>query len=458
MRWQLLVLPPLLVLSVAAKGSKGKKKPEVFEDPWSQESLDAALAEVTPLVEKAAGRSFSEPITIELMDAEAHFERMRDEYIWIYGEISPDTPEALRNRMALSGARMIMVGALGKYGPLDKVVYLNQQGIDASVAQAGLSEGQRRDAMKLILAHEIGHALEDQQVDLKETIEELHDTEQFGAAAASWEGLATWIEGQVATDLGTEDVFWALNGLQGWGRAGIQELGSWHTWSTYGQGYRFIGHHASNHGTDQIWKILQDPPASTSQIWRPETYDPTIPKPPRDYAAALRGVEQKLTKGEWMVANTRLGETTLRGEAVHEEGGFDDLEEAMQHVIWAHGLELERPDREGQIRVLEFDDPEWAHRWLELLKAQRTAVNAHHAAEIGVPIEVITEPFEDAPGDDAILRIERIPIGGGRHLERHQAWVVRGSTAVVVTAEKFRPGLRLGWTVEEVFTRLKAQE
>lgn len=436
-------------------------KPEpaaTFDDPWSDESLAAALAEIRPWVEAKAGRSFVSPITIERMGGDEHLSLLRAEYTWIFSELMPDAPEPIRAAMAEGSARMLFVGALGKYGVLDKNLYLNAPAIEASLGQAGVDRARTRDVMRLILAHELTHALQDQVVDLKETVEGLADMEQMQAASATWEGQATWVEGQVATELGLEELFWKLNRLQGWDRDGLVEVGAWHTWSTYGQGYRFADHHQRAGGADRMWATLEDPPGSTSQIWRPATYDPTVPTPPRDYTAVLRGVEQQLTKGDWLVANTRIGETTLRGDAVADKAGIPALEEALSHLRWAHGLELERADRKAEIRVLEFDEPAWARNWLELLRQQRTAVNASLAAAIGTPIEVITEPFTDAPGDDAVLRIERIPIGGGRHEERHQAWVVRGSTAVVVTAEHFRPGLRLGWTVEEVYRRLAAPE
>lgn len=449
----------VLVLSVLAPClSAARTTPPAFADPWSDESLAAALAELQPLVEAEAGRTFTTPPKVVRMNGDEHLSLLRAEYTWIFGELMGDAPEAIRAANADGSARLLFVGALGKYGVLDKNLYLNAPAIEASTAQAGLPPEAVRDVLRLILAHELTHALQDQVVDLRATVEDLADMEQMSAASATWEGQATWVEGRVAARIGLDDLFWKLNGLQGWGRDGLIDVGSWHTWSTYGQGYRFQSHQHQRGGVDQVWRTLDEPPGSTAQIWRPEAYDPVVPTPPRDYAAVLRGVEQQLTKGDWLVANTRIGETLLRGDAVHDKAGLPALEEALAHLRWAHGLELEREDRTAEIRVLEFDDPSWARRWLELLRQQRTAVNAHAAAEIGAPIEVITEPFTDAPGDDAVLRIERIPMGGGRHLERHQAWVVRGDTAVVVTAERFRPGLRLGWTVEEVYRRLAATD
>ncbi len=290
----------------------------------------------------------------------------------------------------------------------------------------------------------------------KAQIPTLEDAEHLNAASGVWEGLATWVEGEVARELGLEDLFWQLNGLQGWGRNGLENVGSWHTWSQYGVGMGFMAHHAAG-GTEALWEPVMALPTSTSMLFRPDTYSAVMPTPPRDYAKALTGVEQKLTKGDWVIANTRLGESDLRGETVHDDANLGQLGDMVEQLVWAQQLELQRTDREAQIRILEFKDAEGPKTLFQLLRAQRTAVNKHAAAELGVQVEVITEPFTDVESDDAVLRIERIPTGNGRHVERHAAWVVRGNTVVVVVSERFRPGLRTGWTVEAVFSRLEDQ-
>jgi hypothetical protein len=78
------------------------------------------------------------------------------------------------------------------------------------------------------------------------------------------------------------------------------------------------------------------------------------------------------------------------------------------------------------------------------------------AAGLGRAIEVTHQPFEQVPGDDAMLRVARIQGSGGVGMEQQSAWVVRGDTVVVVSTRGFRPGLRTGWAIESVFRRLEA--
>ena len=64
--------------------------------------------------------------------------------------------------------------------------------------------------------------------------------EQFAAAAATWEGWATWLSGRVAEDLGYEEAFWKLSRVLGFHEDGSLEPGMWSVAFRYGQGYFFM--------------------------------------------------------------------------------------------------------------------------------------------------------------------------------------------------------------------------
>ncbi|NCG20722.1 MAG: hypothetical protein GWP91_17070 [Rhodobacterales bacterium] len=462
--WSVLLAPllfgGLLCSPPAAAGAQKKKDtpvPLVVEtvDPFSDENLESILNEVQPLVEAAAGRKFKTKPKLVLSEDVDFPGLITAEMQWILGEVMPDTPELMRNNMAAQSGRSMSRHVLGKYGLLSKEVYLPKRLLEDVPSHIEVDSERINDVLRLIIAHEITHALNDQHADLPAQVSVMIDAEQLTAAGGVWEGLATWVEGEVARNLGLKELFWKLNGLQGWGPNGLENVSAWDTWAKYGLGRDFISHHAAS-GTDALWEPVVDLPASTSMLFRPDTYSSEAPVPPRNYNLALKGVDQKLSKGDWMISNTRLGEVDLRGETIHDESNMEALDAMLSQLVWAQQLDLMRSDREAVIRILEFKDDTGPKQLFELLRAQRKAVNQHASAERGVEIEVITEPFADVEADDAVLRIEKIPIGNGRHIERHAAWVVRGNTVVVVVSERFRPGLRTGWTVEAVFSGLDA--
>jgi len=249
-----------------------------------------------------------------------------------------------------------------------------------------------------------------------------------------------------------------LIALQGWSREGLEDTRAYETWAIYGQGRDFIAHHRNTAGIEKMWEVMQNPPPNTAMLFRPESWSPEVSPPALDHAEILRGTEQLLTKGEWVISNTTLGEITLRGEAV-ASGNEAELNRVLAHLEHAQALELMRPDRSGAIRLLMFDDATWPATYLALLRREETAASAQTAANRDVTVEVTYEPLPELrralDADAATLRTERIPLANGRHRESRSAWVARRDALVVVRATDFRPGLRLGRTVEEVFSRLE---
>ncbi len=422
-------------------------------DPWSEGSLERYQRDVLGQVERQAQRTFTEPPVVALTDSDAFAIMMVEEQRRLYERVLADTPLSIREEMAQGAAEAVGRGILGKYGSTDGVVYLCADAIASGMAHAGLAPERTADVASLILAHELTHLLTDQHTDLLGIIDELPDREGLSAASAVWEGLATLVAQRVAAELGLSDVFDALTRLQGWGPDGLEEPAAHDTWALYGRGRDFLEHHEQLGGMDRVWEIAARPPRDTATIFRPSRYGHREAPSKIDYAGVLRGTDQFLTRGDWVVANTRLGELALRGEATLA-GEDEALDQILDHLIAAHQLDLQRPDRSGAIRLMVFTEPKWPAAYLELLRAQETDTSQRTAASLDVAVEVRYEPLPAVPGDLTAARVERVPIGGGRHHERRGAWVVRGNTLVVIDAEGFRPGLRLGRTFDAVFASL----
>ncbi len=187
-------------------------------------------------------------------------------------------------------------------------------------------------------------------------------------------------------------------------------------------------------------------------MFRPQTWAAPRPVPSRDWRAVLLGAEKKLTDAPWVLGIGVVGERDLRGEALY--GDPAALDDVLAHLREGWQLDGALPDRAGQIRVLVFDDPAAASRYLGHLRAQQAGEAAERSKWSAREVDITFEPFTQVPSDEAVLRSSRLKGADGVWSERHAAWVRRGATIVVVAAERFRPGLRLGWTVEEVFARL----
>ncbi len=436
--------------------SKGPIRIETPE-PWSQEALDAYVDEIVPLVEKHAGRKFDEPPPLEVFDPEAFAQYVGRESKLIMDAIYQDTPEPIRQAQADEAAKAQMGGLFGKYGLFDGKTYIVPQSIEmAGAALDGEDGSDGADRLaKLVIAHEITHALQNQEYDGRDQLGDIVDLDHFHGWSAVSEGGANYVAYQVAKDLGLEEEFWILSSHQGWGKDGLEQPFAYEIWMRYGKGMEMLTEVVAQGGMEAFWQWHAEPPVSSSMIFRPQTYSTELPERPLELDAVLRGTEQSLTRGDWMVSNTRLGEYALRGEAIRT-GKEAELDEVLAHLVDAQHLDLTLPDRTGDIRVLVFDGEQPARDYLALLRAEQTVEGQLLAKMIGRPVEVTYEELSglDVEVDASLKRTQRIQGGSGTWQEEYTAWVVRGPYIVAVTAQNFRPGLRLKRTLVAVLESL----
>ncbi len=444
-----ILLPPL-----ALAGPKAEARRAARADPFSALNLDKAMRRVVPLVEQAAGRPFLTPPIVELSDEEVFGRMLKEENRLVFDAVMRATPPEVRKRMAAREGG-VPAGVLGKYGIFEDKLFLCPDAITQAAKHAELPTHRLDEFVMLILAHELTHALHDQHVDLAAQIRGLDDLNALFAAQGTWEGLATWVQGQVSEALELDDAQDLLISLQGWSDHGLEESRAYPVWAIYGRGQQTIAWHFDQGGHERVWQVADRPPRRSAGLFRPEVWPAERPPQTLDYDAVLRGTEQVLTRKDWLVGITPLGEFELRGEAIqgHTEA---ELEQVMAQLIEAWALVATRPDRLAEVRVMVFADPDGPGAYLDLLRAQQSEQARTRAAMIGEIVEVRHEPFDQVPSDEAMSRVVRVAGLGGTASEQHSVWVVRGSTLVVITTEGFRPGLRLGWALDSVFQRLEA--
>jgi hypothetical protein len=416
-----------------------------------QDPLEVWTDELVPLVEKHGARRFREPPVVERLTPTTLGELVREESRLISDALYRDTPEEVRRTRAAAEGDVSMRGLFGKYGVFTRKVYLVEETVRAAADDTGLPMA---DLARVVLAHELAHALQGEQVDNTTLFDRLVDQDHFHGWASVSEGGANVIARRVAEELGLTEAFWAMSRKQGWDQSGLLEPGAYDIWMRYGRGMDALQAVVDAEGMDGFWRWHEAPPASSRALFRPRLYEAEPSTRNMDYAAVLRGVDQVLTRGAWLVTNSRLGEYVLRGEAIRtgKEEAFDAV---LEELVDAQILDLTLPDRTGDVRYLQFARPEAARRYLELLRAEQTVEGQILAARLGVTVEVTYGAVPDVAGDASLLRTQRVPTGGGRFLETRTAWVVRGADVVAVNAHRFRPGLRLARTVNAVFENLE---
>lgn len=439
----------LLLLGCARTGSPPAAAPTVVE-PFSAAGIERWAAELVPLVEQAGERSFTEPHPVRFLTPEAFRSFASEEALLVMDRVYAATPRPIRIERAARESDGSLRGLFGKYGLFTGEVYVVHESL------LGLEErfGQERAAQmaKVVLAHELAHALQADVYDPTLALDGIVDQDHFLVWTAVNEGGANLIALRVARALGIEDAFWDLARVQGWDADGLQEPGAYDIWMRYGRGMEVLQEVVDTGGMEAFWRWNRRPPLDSAAIFEPDAATWELPESPVDPASLLAGVEQELTRGDWLVASSRLGPWTLRGEALRT-GHLEQADRTLAHLRSAWVLDLSLPDRSGDIRHLVFDSPEQARAYVALLRAEATDEARFLAATLGTGVQVEYAAVE-VDGDADLLRTQRVPGASGTALESHTGWVVRGPVVVAVTARGFRPGLRLGRTIAAVFDRM----
>jgi len=316
------------------------------------------------------------------------------------------------------------------------------------VRHTGLQPNQTEAAAKLVLAHELTHALQDQQADLLPSFGRQRDNDALEAFSAVTEGHANFVEQRVAEALGYEQVRDRLDASQGWDdEDGPESPGAFPIWFRYGLGKHFVQHHFDEGGHDRVWELLSKPPATTTMLFRPETYAPYF-EVPVDYDPVLEDIEEELTAGAWSTVLSVLGERDLRAEGMQYDQ--ERLDEVLAHLSFGYGLQAYRDDRQAVVRILDFDDAQWSEAYLQLVMDHVEAMKDEPTGGLGLVLTA--EPWTRIEGVRAVEHVAGI--GGGVSMEQRAVWVPLGKRLVIVQVRGFRPGRRMESAVRQVLERL----
>lgn len=281
---------------------------------WSQEELERVSDEIKAEVEKLRGLAFLRPVQVRLTDNRGFLEyvKKRQELSMSPGRIERD--ETVAKLLGLIAPDLDLVATFEKF-------VAEQVGgfYDPSTDTFFLMESFTGGIAKVILAHELTHALDDQHFDIDGTLEKLgEDSDATFAYHAVVEGSGTatmnrWTLqklGEKALD--TTD----LTAASTLGSKGLSEAPPY-IWkpliAAYLRGEGFLVRTAGMNiamkaaENEDVRRAFKDPPRSSEQILHPEKYwDEARRDEPRQVRFDVAGLSP-----EWKV----LGEDTL-GELV----------------------------------------------------------------------------------------------------------------------------------------------
>jgi hypothetical protein len=327
-----MVVTWLLVLSLANLTSQGRSAeylaapaPAANEDlkegapAFSEEEAGAYIAEVEPLVERVLGRQFKAKPQFKLTDRAGAAESLARDFVPQFKNLAPHLSDMEVEASARNEARKLAPALLGKYGMRDKILYLLPRNVAGLLAAAKVDPMQLKAIVKLVVAHELTHALQDQEVDLVKAMSRIRNGDESQAYSSLMEGQAVFVQDRVGEMLGLNDAVVDFSRMLSAGaikrddpavellshaRAALYE-------EVYLGGQRFVAYYVEHGGMAKVWTIFERPPTESAMIAKPALYS-EAPRVMRDYTQVLLGIDRDFGNRDWKVQNITLGQANLR--------------------------------------------------------------------------------------------------------------------------------------------------
>ncbi|MHC4447788.1 MAG: hypothetical protein ACYSXF_08425 [Planctomycetota bacterium] len=171
---------------------------------YGAEEAEAWVDELLPLVEEFAGRRFRVKPDVRVGDREELTDALGRNLL---AQLRRQMPYADENELwSLVGwqASMLAPAMLGLYDQEQHVVHLAPTNVDPIMSFAEVDPQHLEPFLKIIIAHELTHALQDQQVALRAQLLNLEDPQEVEAFSATIEGHAVFVADRVGKRLGLD--------------------------------------------------------------------------------------------------------------------------------------------------------------------------------------------------------------------------------------------------------------
>jgi hypothetical protein len=395
---------------------------------WLGEAAFAYTAEkgrawrdaVLPEVERQAGRRFRRVPPVRLVTRSEVHEMIVDLSIVVSRAIDPDITDAEVEVAVTFDSLMLATSALGWYDYRTDTLCLAAGNL-APLADAAGVPGEMRDGiMKLVIAHELAHALHHQHLGIDRQLAALRTSWEDKAYSAAAEGFATLVQERTAEALGLEEADAELMRLMSLDEIEHEGARPTRTIFTeiYAPGLAFCRYHRNAGGTARLWSILEAPPVTYAQILAPATYgDPVTTRMSADRLFA--GTRVHFRDGHWgEMAMTAAPDQVARP---FMSIGRPAAAEVQRNVRVAYSFVLSdrisAPPRLASFVCYELADAEYGARLTERLgELAETQMKRLRGAGEGLSLEEYgKDTLEDVRADSS--RLQRItlspPAGAG---------------------------------------------
>jgi hypothetical protein len=384
--------------------------PEDSTPAFDDRDLETWADEVIPLVEQATGRSFLRRPRMRVASrAELAESLARD----ISLEIRTTLRQVDRSEvevLARAQAAMMAPALLGKYGAIDETLYMAESNLRTICDLAQIDDAQIVPMAKVVLSHELTHALQDQHADLDAVMRRLPSHVAAETFAKIIEGQAVLVQDRVGAQLELDEASLEVSRLFAAGALGafdprLERLlrpAALQMESIYLGGRDLLARVEAELGRDAIWALVENPPESLIEIERTVRASSPLFSPQND-PALLADLESFFGSAQWRPANIRIADNGFM--RLFE---YADRETRMRLLAWtdfARRLDLDDPESHRQCSVV-FLRLKRASDLDAFIGTIRRDSDAMYAAREWAgsfdPATVTTKPMEDVHADYAV--------------------------------------------------------
>ncbi len=421
--------------------------------PVTEAELRVMVEEVVPAVEAFAGATFRELPEVVLADAEVLGRVVYDEQRHLLA--AKGQTDATEADVAAERTAEQLAGAFaGKYGFLDRRLYVSAEGLEVALAIEGYPEWMLRPALRVVLAHELVHALQDQQVDLDRSVIAAPSPDAVMALNCLVEGHAVWVAEQVGAELGLDEAVAAVADLLGTDTPFRRRMDprEFQQRYVYGLGRDFVAWHVAHGGVDAVWAVLAAPPDTTARIVAPWTpAGSSLPAPSDRERRVLMRAGERLAGRGWQAEAEPLGDFELRDQLVRA-GADQRIADALRDGFNAR---LVGGAMAGvEVQVLRFDDAAGARAFVQGMRRQAEA-----QAELVGPdpfISAVATGFDRVRSDTSGREKITVRLFGDSVEHLGKVWVARGAHVVqVVLVNSPATDRQVATSIESVFRAIE---
>jgi hypothetical protein len=327
----LILFHPAFIHAEDTQGMPGEGTPA-----YKLKEATSFTTDIVPLIEDATGRKFAKIPAIKLVDRKKMTAILQVELKPQLKGMYPDYSEERLNELSSQQASVLAPAVMGKYGLLDHNLYLMPKNLGPLFKMVKVDSKYTQSILKLVIVHELIHALQDQQTDLKR-FWNITSIDEINAFQATIEGHAVFIQDLLGREMGLDESVIEMSRLLSAGavtfddpaREMIKKLIATQYEQIYLGGKKFIEYHYQHGGNERVWEIIAKPPVKTAMIAHPETYSP-VKQTQLNYAALLDGLEQELAGEDWKVKNIELGQMAMR--SIYAKIPETDREEIISNI------------------------------------------------------------------------------------------------------------------------------